>query len=69
VKLGKNSKRTIILAISATITFVWSGIRYFDIPPATMIDFFISSVAVLAVCICVAFVLVFLLRMIKRHSD
>ncbi|MFT6309900.1 MAG: hypothetical protein ACJAQS_000260 [Porticoccus sp.] len=69
MKLGKNSKRTIILAISATATFVWSGIRYFDIPPATMFDFFISSVALLAVCICIAFVLAFLLRLIKSRSD
>ena len=69
MKLGKASKRTILLAITAAATFVWSGIRYFDIPPATMLDIFISSVAVVVVCICIAFILVFLLRRIKGRRD
>jgi phosphotransferase system glucose/maltose/N-acetylglucosamine-specific IIC component len=69
VKLGKTSKRTLVLAITAAATFVWCGIRYFDIPPATMLGFFVSSVAVLAVCICIAFILVFVLRLIKGRRD
>jgi hypothetical protein len=69
MKLGKTSKRTLVLAITAAVTFVWCGIRYFDIPPATMLGFFVSSVVVLAVCICIAFVLVFLLRLIKSRSN
>jgi phosphotransferase system glucose/maltose/N-acetylglucosamine-specific IIC component len=68
VTLGKTSKRTLLLAITAAATFVWCGIRYFDIPPATMLGFFVASVAVLFICIFVAFLLVFLLRLIKGRS-
>jgi hypothetical protein len=68
VKIGKTSKRTLVLAITAAATFVWCGIRYFDISAATMLGFFVASLVLLVVCICIAFLLVFLLRLIKRHS-
>ncbi len=66
MKFKKTSKRTIFLALFSGFAFVWAAIRYFDVPPEVMLNIFIASIVMLVVLVAVAFILVAVLRFLRR---
>lgn len=60
--------RTIILAVTATATFVGAAIFSFDVDPQELWDYFVLSALMLVAVMVSAFVLVMVFKLLRRGS-
>lgn len=66
--LGKtNHKRTLFLAVLATVCFVVAAIRMFEVEPAELLEFFLAAVVCLLIIIVAAFLMSLLVRTLRRY--
>ncbi len=65
-RIYKRYLRTIILAIAATATFVWSAIDMFGVDPNEMWQFFKLSAMGLLFIVAVAAVLATVMKLLRR---
>lgn len=66
IKISKTSKKTLVLALLAGASFVYSAIYHFDIDPAVMLSFFKLSVALVCVAIVFGVFGAVLIRLLRR---
>lgn len=62
----KNRRKTVLLALLAAATFVYSAIFHFDVAPRVMLDFFWQSAVMVVLAIVCATVAALILRFIRR---
>ncbi len=65
-RIYKRYLRTIILAVAATATFVWSAIDMFGVDPDEMWQFFKLSAMGLLFIVAVAAVLATVMKLLRR---
>ncbi|CAH0990627.1 hypothetical protein SIN8267_00721 [Sinobacterium norvegicum] len=68
-KRRRGNLRTVILAITAAITFVWASISVWEVSADEMLSFFLMSVALVAVVVVLAGVLAVLKRLLGKLFD
>lgn len=66
IKISKTSKKTLVLALLAGGSFVYSAIFHFDIDPQVMLSFFELSVALVLVAIVFGAIGAALIRFLRR---
>lgn len=64
--MSKTSRRTVLLALLAAGSFVYSAIVHFDIPASLMLSFFVKSLIFLAVALGIAACFVGLITLARK---